>query len=247
MTKDRVEGKMMMTVQETMPMIKLSESLFIIMTQLQNLRIISWKDIDLNWSLITILEENETIRQGLFPVPRASIPVSQGGKPKTDYQWMLAQKLFENHVKYKDIFASVQTVDKGNWQCKIKNHLNWWRWGQFSHRLIMLTVEWRMTKDICKYCNMMGEMSAGIIWEEDIDMEHSNSLTQSWGTFLHLIWNPIKCASFNKNLQLQSKRNVPGSSSWRQSSMSIPMLFPLVLETTTQVMMNQLWCQAGTL
>ena len=119
---------MMMTVLEmmleTMLMIKSSESLFMIMTQLQNLRITSWKDIDLNWSLITILEEDQIIRQGLFPVPGAIIPVSQGGKPKTDYQWMLAQKLFENHVKYKDIFASVQTVDKGNWQRKIKNRLN---------------------------------------------------------------------------------------------------------------------------
>ena len=67
---------MMMTVQEMMRemmlMIKLSESLSMIMMQLQNMRIISWKDIDLNWSLITILEEDETIRQGLFPVPGAS-------------------------------------------------------------------------------------------------------------------------------------------------------------------------------
>jgi hypothetical protein len=113
------------TMLETMLMIKLSESLSMIMTQLQNLRIISWKDVDLNWSLITILEENQTVRQGLFPVPGATILVSQGGKPKTDYQWMLAQRLFENHVKYKDIFASVQTpADKGNWQRKIKNRLN---------------------------------------------------------------------------------------------------------------------------
>lgn len=44
-----------------------------------------------------------------------------------------------------------------------------------------------MTKDVRKYRDMMGETGAGIIREEDIDMERSNSLTQSWGTFLHLI------------------------------------------------------------
>ncbi|KAF8815098.1 hypothetical protein BYT27DRAFT_7080741, partial [Phlegmacium glaucopus] len=85
----------------------------------------SWKDIDLNWSLITILEEHQAIKQGLFPVPRANVSVSQGGsKPKTDYQWMLAQKLFENHEKYKDVFALVKTpADRANWQRKIKNCL----------------------------------------------------------------------------------------------------------------------------
>jgi hypothetical protein len=40
----------------------------------------SWKDIDLNWSLIMILEEDQVIRQGLFPVPGANISLSQGGK-----------------------------------------------------------------------------------------------------------------------------------------------------------------------
>ncbi|KAF8233324.1 hypothetical protein L208DRAFT_1267270, partial [Tricholoma matsutake] len=87
----------------------------------------SWKDIDLNWSLITILEEDQAIRQGLFPVPGANISVSEGGsKPKTDYQWMLAQSSFENHEKYKDVSASVKTMaDKANWQHKIKNHLKW--------------------------------------------------------------------------------------------------------------------------
>ena len=93
--------------------------------QLSSEKMISWKDHDLNWSLIAILEEDQVIRQGLFPVPGANISVSQGGsKPKTDYQWMLAQKLFENHEKYKDVFALIQTTaDKANWQLKIKNRL----------------------------------------------------------------------------------------------------------------------------
>ncbi|KAF8224449.1 hypothetical protein L208DRAFT_1109004, partial [Tricholoma matsutake] len=124
----------------------------------------SWKDVDLNWSLITILEEHQAIRQGLFPVPGANVTISQGGsKPKTDYQWMLAQKLFENHEKYKDVSASVQMpADKANWQRKIKNHLKW------------------MMQEVHKYHDMMGETGAGIMHEEDIDMECNNSLTQSW-------------------------------------------------------------------
>jgi hypothetical protein len=52
----------------------------------------------------------------------------------------------------------------------------------------MLTLELRrMTKDVRKYRDMMGETGAGIIHEDDIDMESNNSLTQSWGRFLHLI------------------------------------------------------------
>jgi F0F1-type ATP synthase alpha subunit len=107
-----------------MPMIKWSKSRLLSCSY--NLTDhISWKDVDLNWTLISILEEDEVIRQGLFPVPGANISVSQGGsKPKTDYQWMLAQRLFENHEKYRDMFALVQTpADKANWQRKIKNRL----------------------------------------------------------------------------------------------------------------------------
>lgn len=74
----------------------------------------------------------------------------------------------------------------------------------------MLTLNLgRMTQDVRKYCDMMGEMGAGIIHEEDIDMECNNSLTQSWGTY----FQPIEHPSFDKKPQLQSKTNVPGSSS----------------------------------
>ncbi|KAF8237028.1 hypothetical protein L208DRAFT_1249613 [Tricholoma matsutake] len=41
--------------------------------------IFSWKDVGLNWSLITILEEHQDIRQGLFPVPGANDPSIKGG------------------------------------------------------------------------------------------------------------------------------------------------------------------------
>jgi hypothetical protein len=53
------------------------------------------------------------------------------------------------------------------------------------HWLVTLTLELgSMTQDIRKYCDMMGGTGAGIIHEEDIDIERNNSLTQSWGMFL---------------------------------------------------------------
>jgi hypothetical protein len=72
----------------------------------------SWKDLDLNWALVTVLEEDSVIRQGLFPaaVPGGNNSVAQGGsKPKTKYQWALAKKLFEDHEKYKAAFKTAQT------------------------------------------------------------------------------------------------------------------------------------------
>ena len=49
----------------------------------------------------------------------------------------------------------------------------------------MLTLNLgRMMQDVRKYRDMMGETGAGIIDEEDIDMERNNSLTQSWGTYI---------------------------------------------------------------
>ena len=79
----------------------------------------------MNWSLITLLEEDIIIKEGLFPTPGKNITVSQGGsKPKTEYQWMLAKALFEQHDKYKEAFARVKTAaDRSAWVLKIKNRL----------------------------------------------------------------------------------------------------------------------------
>lgn len=87
--------------------------------------ILSWKDETLNWSLITILEEDIVIKEGLFPTPGKNVTVSQGGsKPKTEYQWMLAKALFEEHDKYKEAFSQVKTAaERSAWVLKIKNRL----------------------------------------------------------------------------------------------------------------------------
>jgi len=44
----------------------------------------SWKDVNLNWSLISALEKNETIKQVLFPMPREKAALNVAGKPKTE-------------------------------------------------------------------------------------------------------------------------------------------------------------------
>jgi hypothetical protein len=68
-----------------------------------------------------------------------------------------------------------------------------------------------MVQEICRYRDMMGETGAGIMREEDIDMERDNSLTQSWGTSPHDRNSSV--SSDDIDLQLQSNRNAHGSSS----------------------------------
>ena len=48
--------------------------------------------------------------------------------------------------------------------------------------MLMLNLG-RMMQGICKYRDMMGETGAGIIHEEDIDMERNNSLRAGVCTF----------------------------------------------------------------
>ena len=79
----------------------------------------------MNWALITAIEEDLVIRQGLFPLPGKNTTVIQGGsKPKTDYQWALAEKIFGDHEKYRDVFSQVKLpAEKSGWARKIKNRL----------------------------------------------------------------------------------------------------------------------------
>lgn len=95
-----------------------------------------WDDA-LTWCLIMTIEEDDSIRQGLFP-GKGKNPKS-GGKKKTDYQWAIAVKLFgpqpipgddsENpicfpHPKYGASFLSATSSGaKAVWINKIKNKL----------------------------------------------------------------------------------------------------------------------------
>ncbi|KAF8219769.1 hypothetical protein L208DRAFT_1546306, partial [Tricholoma matsutake] len=128
----------------------------------------SWKDEDLDFLLIGVIEEDEEIKQGLFPLPGANKSLAKGGsKPKMEYQWELARKIFEEHEKYKDVFALAKTSsEKGVWGHKIKNQLK------------------RMTQDVCEYHDKMGETGAGITHEKEISMELDNPFMNKWGDCL---------------------------------------------------------------
>ncbi|KAJ7874284.1 hypothetical protein B0H13DRAFT_2551810 [Mycena leptocephala] len=89
--------------------------------------VIDWTP-ELTWTLISAIEEDEEIRDGLFPGVGA-IKLS-GGKPKTHYYYSLAVKCFAEHEKYKDIFAvdpeqSPATLAKQRklWTENIKNKI----------------------------------------------------------------------------------------------------------------------------
>ena len=86
----------------------------------------SWKDVNLNWALVTALEDNNNIKQVLFPMPGENVALSVAGKPKAEQQYKLAVILFKNHEKYGMAFTKATTlVDKAAWTLKIKNRLRW--------------------------------------------------------------------------------------------------------------------------
>lgn len=84
----------------------------------------SWEaDIDLNWSLITAIEENDEIKQGLFPSPGQDTRKGNG-KPKTDHQYALAVAIFAKHPDYSEAFDVAKTPkEKALWTRRIKNRI----------------------------------------------------------------------------------------------------------------------------
>jgi hypothetical protein len=44
----------------------------------------SWKDVNLNSALVTALEDDNNIKQVLFPMPGEKAALSVAGKPKTE-------------------------------------------------------------------------------------------------------------------------------------------------------------------
>ncbi|KAJ6614407.1 hypothetical protein B0H10DRAFT_2221284 [Mycena sp. CBHHK59/15] len=87
----------------------------------------SW-NIELTWELITAIEEDEEIQDGLFPGV-GGIPQT-GGKPKKHHYYKLACILFLDHPDYKEIFqinpkhTAVQlNAQRKLWTEKVKNKL----------------------------------------------------------------------------------------------------------------------------
>lgn len=73
--------------------------------------------------MINAIEEDDDMKAKLFP-PVGPNPRKQGGLPKTDFQYLLAQKVFENHPQYGPVIARVKTpAQKKPWITKIKNRI----------------------------------------------------------------------------------------------------------------------------
>jgi hypothetical protein len=85
----------------------------------------SWKDEALTWSLIDVIEEDPIIKDGLFPPVGAHTSTQKGGgKPKMEFQYKVAKKIFANHVIYGEAFNNATTsAEKSAWTTKIKNRL----------------------------------------------------------------------------------------------------------------------------
>jgi len=95
---------------------------------------LSWNtDVALSEALITAITDDRKIKQALFPSPGSNVSSSKGGgKPKTEYHWILCQLLFTDHPSYGEAFKKVLDCDDGPkkatalrrlWGNKIKNRL----------------------------------------------------------------------------------------------------------------------------
>ncbi|KAJ7159348.1 hypothetical protein C8R43DRAFT_948277 [Mycena crocata] len=115
---------------------------------------IEWSQ-DLVWRLVTAIEDNEEIREGLFPGVGA-IRLS-GAKPKTHHYYNLAVKIFADHPTYKDIFAinpedspAKKQERRRSWTDKIKNKIK------------------KLVKKARDNIDELGQTGAGIGSEEEI-------------------------------------------------------------------------------
>ncbi|EIN04728.1 hypothetical protein PUNSTDRAFT_138373 [Punctularia strigosozonata HHB-11173 SS5] len=122
------------------------------------------KNPDLTWSLISAVEDNEDIKQALFPGVGANVSTGRGGgKPKTEFQYMVAAEVFGKHDSFKDEFHAAKTSkEKKLWSDKIKNRID---------KLIKATKQ---------YKEELGSTGEGIQHSSDIDEDAKNEFVNKW-------------------------------------------------------------------
>lgn len=81
------------------------------------------------FKLLSAVEDNPKIWQGLYPGTWPNVSTSDGGgKPKTEFYWQLAVHVFADHNEYGPPFAHVQESAskkvRDPWVLKVKNQLN---------------------------------------------------------------------------------------------------------------------------
>ncbi|KAF8174178.1 hypothetical protein K438DRAFT_2023231 [Mycena galopus ATCC 62051] len=120
---------------------------------------------ELTWTLVTAIEDDEEIRDGLFPGVGAI--KRKGGKPKTHYYYILAVTCFATHDKYQDAFA----MDPESTEAQLAAHRKLWS-GKIKNRIAGLVTKAR------ENITEMGETGAGVDTEEEITP--GTSLTTKW-------------------------------------------------------------------
>ncbi|KIK98766.1 hypothetical protein PAXRUDRAFT_30940 [Paxillus rubicundulus Ve08.2h10] len=118
--------------------------------------------------MLTEITEDEDIKQGQFPVPGAN-PCNQG-LPKTHWHWAICEKLYLQHHNYQEKFTLLQKIStakqKEAWHTKIKNWLK------------------RMTDNMLKHIEVMGQTGAGIKTCSEIDTNQQNAFVTKWNNIL---------------------------------------------------------------
>jgi hypothetical protein len=139
--------------------------------------------------LITAIENDEEIKDGLFPGVGA-IKLS-GGKPKTHHYYNLAVKIFGEHTDYKTIFAvnpklnhTQQSDRRKLWTNKCKNKVV----KCVSRPLVIVSptnsCRHRLVKKTREQITEMGQTGAGIGGADEI--LPGTNLTTKWGALKSL-------------------------------------------------------------
>ena len=94
--------------------------------------------------MLTIIIEDSKIHQGIFPGPGTikSDGTASNKQPKSEFEWMIAHRLFANEEAYADIFAKSTVTPKGRlqWINKVKNRLT--QFVRFSIFLPKFDILW---------------------------------------------------------------------------------------------------------
>lgn len=92
---------------------------------LLSLRSLIW-DHATTWLLVNAINDDNDIRQGLFPDVGANASTGKGGgKTKQEWHEIIAKIIFKNHEKYGAQFTSMASSSSGRkaWALKIKNRI----------------------------------------------------------------------------------------------------------------------------
>ncbi|KAF8180768.1 hypothetical protein K438DRAFT_1976587 [Mycena galopus ATCC 62051] len=117
---------------------------------------------ELTWTLVTAIEDDEEICDGLFPSVGAI--KGKGGKPKTHHYYNLAVRCITEHGKYQDAFA----MDPESTEAQLAAYRKLWS-GRIKNRVA------GARENIAE----MGETGARIKTEEEITP--GTLLTTKWG------------------------------------------------------------------